>query len=271
MTPAQVTTEPRQDVRGSPARTMTRIVAGVDGFPEGRDAAALAHLLAQGTGADLMLVAVYSAPLVPAPPDLNYASMRRHSLRALRDVRDDLAPGARTKTATDQSVARSLHRVVQRHHSDLLVMGSSRAGPKGRVRIGKRTRQLLCHFDCALALRRAASASIHPGGCTASPSATTAGLSQAPRSPSPLQSPSEPGPSSRSTRSWTTGSPVCTCRVSPTWSAQAGMRSSTAKSIRSASRRWRQRGPRGRRSRSRSRGVARPTRCWRWLRQSICS
>jgi len=31
-------------------------------------------------------------------------------------------------------------------------MGSSRHAPAGRVRIGKRTRQLLCNFDCALAV-----------------------------------------------------------------------------------------------------------------------
>ena len=70
----------------------------------------------------------------------------------LREVRDSFAPGARTVTATDHFVARSLQRVVQRQHRDLLVVGSSRQGPEGRVRIGKRTRQLLCHFECALAV-----------------------------------------------------------------------------------------------------------------------
>src|SRR6185312_2739435 len=53
---------------------------------------------------------------------------------------------------TDESVPRALHRVIQRHHRDLLVVGSSRVGPEGRVRIGKRTRQLLGHFECALAV-----------------------------------------------------------------------------------------------------------------------
>jgi nucleotide-binding universal stress UspA family protein len=42
--------------------------------------------------------------------------------------------------------------VVAREHRNLLVMGSSRQGPEGRVRIGKRTRQLLCHFRCPLAV-----------------------------------------------------------------------------------------------------------------------
>lgn len=137
---------------GSNTPLISRIAAGVDGFPEGRDAAALGQLLASATGAELMLVAIHPAPLVPTPPELGYTSLRRESQRTLREVRDSLAPGARTVTATDLSVPRALHRVVQRHHRDLLVMGSSRQAPEARVRIGKRTRQLLCHFDCALAV-----------------------------------------------------------------------------------------------------------------------
>ena len=131
---------------------IARIAAGVDGFPEGRDAAALGKLLAGATGAELMLVAVHEASLLPTPPTLDYRSLRRDAQRTLREVRDSLAPGARTVTATDESVPRALHRVIQRHHRDLLVVGSSRVGPEGRVRIGKRTRQLLGHFECALAV-----------------------------------------------------------------------------------------------------------------------
>jgi nucleotide-binding universal stress UspA family protein len=143
-------TRASKPTRRAPA--VARIAAGVDGFPEGRDAATLGRLLAEATGAELMLVAVHSAPLLPQAPELSYAMLRKESQRLLREVRDSFAPGARTVTATDHSVARSLQRIVRRHHRDLLVVGSSRLGPEGRVRIGKRTRQLLCHFDCALAV-----------------------------------------------------------------------------------------------------------------------
>lgn len=144
--------EAQQQTRGSVAQPVARIVAGIDGFPEGRDAAALGHALAQATGAELMLVAVHSAPLLPAPPEFSYRSLRKQSQLVLREVRDSLAPGARTVTATDHSVAHALQKLVRRHHCDLLVLGSSRLGGEGRVRIGKRTRQLLCHFECALAV-----------------------------------------------------------------------------------------------------------------------
>jgi len=137
---------------GSRRPVIARIAAGIDGFPEGRDAAALGQSLAKATGAELMLVAVHSSAPLPVPPALSYSNLRKQSQLVLRDVRDSLAPGARTLTATDYSVPRALHRVVHRHHRDLLVVGSSRQGAEGHVRIGKRTRQLLCHFECALAV-----------------------------------------------------------------------------------------------------------------------
>jgi len=141
-----------QHTSGSDRPLIMHIAAGVDGFPEGRDAAALGQSLAEATGAELMLVAVHSPALLPVPPALSYRSLRRESELELREVRDSLAPGARTLTATDHSVPRALHHVVERHNRDLLVVGSSRRGPEGHVRIGKRTRQLLCHFECALAV-----------------------------------------------------------------------------------------------------------------------
>lgn len=132
--------------------TITRIAVGVDEYPEGRDAAALAGALARVTGAELILAAVQSPPLVPLPADMGWKSLREGSQLRLREVRDVFAPEARTVTETDFSIARALHRVVADHHRDLLVLGSSRHGREGRVRIGKRARQLLCHFECALAV-----------------------------------------------------------------------------------------------------------------------
>jgi len=70
----------------------------------------------------------------------------------LRETRDAIAPGARIDVETDWSVPRALERVVKREQRELLVVGSSRSGPDGCVRIGKRTRQLLCHSTCALAV-----------------------------------------------------------------------------------------------------------------------
>jgi nucleotide-binding universal stress UspA family protein len=138
----------------SAARTpgLTRIAAGVDGFPEGRDAAALGHLLAGATGADLLLVAVHSAALLPVPPELSFKSARQEAQRILREVRESDAPDARTAIASDYSVPRALLRVARRHRCGLLILGSNREGPEGHVQIGARTRQLLGQFKYALAV-----------------------------------------------------------------------------------------------------------------------
>jgi nucleotide-binding universal stress UspA family protein len=131
---------------------VTRIAVGMDGFPEGEDAAALAAALAQVSGADVMLVAVQPDPLILPPLGLSWKTAHKESEAMLQHARASVAPGARVLVETDFSVARALHRVVEREHRNLLVMGSSRRGAEGRVRIGKRTRQLLCHFECPLAI-----------------------------------------------------------------------------------------------------------------------
>jgi nucleotide-binding universal stress UspA family protein len=135
-----------------PSLTISRIAAGVDGYPEGRDAVALGRVIAEATGAELMLVAVHQDPIVPMPSDMSWKSLRKEAERKLREVRDSHAPHARIVAESDVSIPRALHRVVRAHHRDLLVLGSIRDAPDGRVRIGKRTRQLLCHFECALAI-----------------------------------------------------------------------------------------------------------------------
>ena len=145
-------TQPQSTSIGPRAGPELLIAAGVDGYPEGRDAAALGALLARAADGELLLVAVHPEPLVVLPAELGWTAMRKHAEETLRQIRDEVAPGARTVVETDWSVPRALERVVAREHRTLLVVGSSRSGPEGRVRIGKRTRQLLCRFRCALAV-----------------------------------------------------------------------------------------------------------------------
>jgi nucleotide-binding universal stress UspA family protein len=145
-------TQPRSAPPGLRSGSNLLIAAGVDGYPEGRDAAALGAILARAAGGELLLVAVHPEPLVVLPAELGWTAMRKQAEEALRQTRDEVAPGARTVVETDWSVPRALERVVAREHRNLMIMGSSRLGPQGRVRIGKRTRQLLCHFRCALAV-----------------------------------------------------------------------------------------------------------------------
>lgn len=132
--------------------SITRIAVGVDGYPEGRDAVVLGVALAGATHAELMLVSVHPDPLVVLPQGMNWKSLRGQAEEILHEIRNSLAPGSRTAVETDFSVARALQRVVDRERRELLVVGSSRHAPDGHVRIGKRTRQLLCHSESALAI-----------------------------------------------------------------------------------------------------------------------
>lgn len=131
---------------------IAHIAVGVSAHPEGRDAAALGAALARATGADLMLIAVLSDPIVVPPIGMSWKTLRKQTEVALAQIRDAVVPGARVVVRTDVSVARALKRVVAREHRDLLVVGSSAKAPEGSVRIGKRIRQLIGYASCALAI-----------------------------------------------------------------------------------------------------------------------
>src|SRR5690348_7774432 len=103
--PRSVAAPPR-----SSRSTVSRIAVGVDALPEGRDAAVLGAALADVTGADLMLVGIHPAPLVPVPPMWNWETLRHDVESSLRKTRDTLAPAARITAATDSSVPRALNR-----------------------------------------------------------------------------------------------------------------------------------------------------------------
>ncbi|MGH2866670.1 MAG: universal stress protein [Solirubrobacteraceae bacterium] len=98
-----------------------RLAVGVNGHPEGRDAAALAATL---------------------------ACTSRPTPRSLR--RAALVPHARMVVETDVSVARALERVARREHRGLLVIGSRRWGPIARVILGSTGETLLHGASCPI-------------------------------------------------------------------------------------------------------------------------
>jgi nucleotide-binding universal stress UspA family protein len=138
--------------QASGKQLIRRLAVGVNGFPEGLDAAALGSVISRATGAAIMLVAVHPNPMIVVPEGLDWKSLHEQARNTLIGARDSFAPDARLAVRTDYSIARALQRIVADEHRDLLVVGSSRHAPAGHVRIGKRTRQLLCHFECALAI-----------------------------------------------------------------------------------------------------------------------
>jgi nucleotide-binding universal stress UspA family protein len=131
---------------------LRHIAVAVDGYPESQDAAALAGAIARATGANAILVGVLSDPLVIPLTGGSWKELHQQAEVALAQTRDAYVPGARPVIVTDVSLARALERVVADERCDLLVVGSSTDAPEGRIRIGRRTRQLIGDAACALAI-----------------------------------------------------------------------------------------------------------------------
>lgn len=126
------------------------IVVAVGAEPQALDAAWLANTIAQVTGGDLTLVAVRSSSPAEAPRQIGETEAKvRARLKRLQAL---VAADARARIEPDHSVARGLSRVVAREGAGLLVLGSSRRAPEGRVSIGNYTRQLLADAPCPVAV-----------------------------------------------------------------------------------------------------------------------
>jgi nucleotide-binding universal stress UspA family protein len=99
-----------------------------------------------------MLVAVHPGAPVVLPHEMGWAAVHQRATDMVRELRHTVQPDAGAVIETDQSVARALERVATCEHEALLVLGSSRGAPLGRVRVDNRTRQLLGQAQCAVAV-----------------------------------------------------------------------------------------------------------------------
>jgi nucleotide-binding universal stress UspA family protein len=129
------------------------VVVGVDDGAGGRDAIALAQMLA-GAGSELTLAQVYqgdsesSRAATPA-----YEAAQRERIRELLEkVSEEAGVQARLRWHGSPSVGRGLHELAELAGADLLVIGSSRRGLLGRVLIGDDTRAALNGAPCAVAI-----------------------------------------------------------------------------------------------------------------------
>jgi nucleotide-binding universal stress UspA family protein len=126
----------------------TRVIIGVDGRPNGRDAIALGGQLAD-PDARTTLAHVYSGDLVGGAAE---SEERESSQRLLERERDDIVPGAELVSIGARSVGRGLHQLVEEQGADLLVVGSSHRSFAGRVMLGDDTRDSLNGASCAVAI-----------------------------------------------------------------------------------------------------------------------
>ncbi|HYF27576.1 MAG TPA: universal stress protein, partial [Baekduia sp.] len=111
------------------AGTFDRILVGVDGRSGGRDAIALARVLA-GRDARLVLVHVWVADA------LTRADHMLDSLRMLEAERKAADVVADVDALGDHDIASGLRALAERHQADLLVLGAAHRSAWGRLVLG---------------------------------------------------------------------------------------------------------------------------------------
>ncbi len=130
-----------------------RVIIGVDGRPNGRDAVMLGLHLVDHDGR-IALAHVCSGERVPARgSNLEFDRVQREESEALlARERDALGVEADLLTVSDPAVGRGLHRLATEREADLLVVGCSHRGTAGRVMLGDDARGALTESPCAVAV-----------------------------------------------------------------------------------------------------------------------
>src|SRR5262245_3606826 len=130
------------------------IVVGVDDREGGRDALALAALLAEVTGADLVAVRAYPHETHPSRAAVGRfeEDMRTDAGTELETVLAETGVSARRVIAGDSSAARALHHAADHEGAGLLVVGSTHRGHVGQVLVGGVSASVLHHAPCPVAV-----------------------------------------------------------------------------------------------------------------------
>jgi nucleotide-binding universal stress UspA family protein len=128
------------------------LVAGFDGSERALDGLAFAQMLADATGAELLVAAV-------VPHEFPYAPGTSQREDAMRQQAEDMLgrtvpdrQGVVTQVVGARSVAQGLHELAESARADALVVGSSHRGAVGRVLAGSIAEKLLHGAPCPVAV-----------------------------------------------------------------------------------------------------------------------
>lgn len=127
------------------------VVVGIGDNEGGADALALARQLVSPHG-QLTLVQVQVVTRKPSPDSgfVREAQERQRQLDVLASLRDEAGVDARVASVKALSVARGLHAFARLEHTDLLVVGATRANDVDRMLIGDDTRDVLRDAPCPI-------------------------------------------------------------------------------------------------------------------------
>lgn len=125
-----------------------KIVVGVDGHEGGRDALALARVLATLGDAEIVAVRADAHGAGNGPLAHLDAILHRDAELELCDDLAQIGVTAAPRVTADRSAARALHRITEDEGADLIVVGSTRHGPVGRVLVGDVSTAALHEAPC---------------------------------------------------------------------------------------------------------------------------
>lgn len=130
-----------------------KIIAGFDGNDGGRDALALAVVLADATDAELTVTTAYSyRRTAHDAPDAWHKLIRDDAAERLEGARQICGSRPRTSFVVSRgsSPADGLHQLAEQLEADVVVVGENRLGPLGRIAVGSVTEQTLHGAPCAV-------------------------------------------------------------------------------------------------------------------------
>ena len=135
-------------------RMFRKVIVGVDGSEQARDALRLATTLTASDGEVVVCcvhrLAMLSARVDPSAPDLD----REQAEQCVEEARQlhDGAPRIRPLLVAGVAGAMALQHTAAEQHADLLVLGSSHRGAAGRVLVGSVTEETLHGAPCPVAV-----------------------------------------------------------------------------------------------------------------------
>lgn len=132
----------------------TRVLVGHDGGEHAEDALALGQLIANRSGAELILASVVPNPVggsfVPALPADAFTELTTKARTSLEAVADRV--GATCEVEQSSSPSHGLKTVCERIEADLVIVGSSPRAEAGHTRAGRKARQLMSGGESAVAV-----------------------------------------------------------------------------------------------------------------------
>jgi nucleotide-binding universal stress UspA family protein len=132
---------------------MRRIVIALDPTERSLDAIMLGKLLANATGSPAGLVSVVQKHRFDDPSGEALTATTRDAGAALRELADSAAfDVADVEVIPGEIVARELQTVTERDTTGVLVVGSTRRGPVGRLLLGGVGERLLTGSACPVAI-----------------------------------------------------------------------------------------------------------------------